>query len=82
VETSHRKRFRIHNLDRIAPNDLKGGPAGLSYAKDGYCFGTDELGGQAGAIEIAKLLAEVTGERIVVLDAKRSGALVWSNELV
>jgi hypothetical protein len=82
VEPSHRKRYRIYNLDRRAPKHETSGPAGLAYDEDGFCFSTDQIGGEAGAVEIAKLLAKVTGERIVVLDAKRAGALVWSNEPV
>ncbi len=80
MEPSHRKRYRIHNLDRLAPNHLRGGPAGIVYAEDGYFFSADQRLGKTGAVEVAKLLARVTGERIVVLDAKRFGALVWSNE--
>jgi len=74
-----RRRYRVHNLERIAPNHVLDGAGEVEYAEDGYCYSADDRRGIEGSITFAQMLAKLTGHRIVVLDGKRGGKTVWQS---
>jgi len=60
------KRFRVHNLDRVAPfNSERNG--GDCYQSDGFCKSFD---GEPEALIYAESLASAREQQIVVYDAE------------
>jgi hypothetical protein len=79
MTAAERRRYCVHNLERMAPHDSAGGPSHIEYAHDGHCYSSDEKHGDEGAITFAEMLAQVTGQKIVVLDGRRAGKIVWQS---
>jgi hypothetical protein len=73
------RRYRVHNLERMAPNHWGRAADGMAYAEDGRCYSADAKQGAEGAVTFAEMLAKLTGEKIVVLDGKRGGKIVWQS---
>jgi hypothetical protein len=66
-----RKKYRVHNLDRMAPKHTKHYGGG-TYDEDGFCFDADT---EDEAIGFARDQAAATKQHVVVRD--ESGASIW-----